>query len=159
MIGREHVTDLDRAEVLRLENQVCFALVLATRGMIALYEPLLEPLGLTHPQYLAMLALWEKSRTIKDLAHALQLTPATLSPLVKRLEALGLVDRRPSNPDPRQLDVTVTEGGMQLLDKAATIPGRITELLQMDQPQLLNLYNTLYATIDAERRALDKEAL
>ncbi len=157
-IGEEQVTELDRSEVLRLENQVCFALVLATRGMIALYEPLLEPLGLTHPQYLAMLALWEKNpRTIKDLAEALQLTPATLSPLVKRLEALGVVDRRPSASDPRQLAITVTEAGMELLDKAATIPGAITERLQMDSGQLLDMYNILHTAIDAERRALDKD--
>ncbi|TCK65806.1 MarR family transcriptional regulator [Curtobacterium sp. PhB136] len=148
----------DRSEVLRLENQVCFALVLASRGMIALYQPLLEPLGITHPQYLAMLALWERNpRTIKDLGEALQLTPATLSPLVKRLEALGLIDRRPNSNDPRQLDITVTEAGMDLLDQAETIPGRIAELLRMENAQLLELYNILHTTIKAERRALDSD--
>jgi DNA-binding MarR family transcriptional regulator len=156
-IGEERVTELDRSEVLRLENQVCFALVVATRGMIALYEPLLEPLGVTHPQYLAMLALWEKNpRTIKDLGEALQLRPATLSPLVKRLEALGLITRGRNSNDPRQLAITVTEAGMQLLDQAATIPGAITERLQLEKAQLTELYNILHTAIDAERRALDK---
>jgi DNA-binding MarR family transcriptional regulator len=152
------MTELDPSEALRLENQVCFALVVATRGMIALYDPLLVPLGITHPQYLAMLALWEKNpRTIKDLGQALQLKPATLSPLVKRLEALGLIRRDRNSDDPRQLAITVTDAGMKLLDKAATIPGQITERLQLERSQLTDLYNILHTTIDAERRALDKE--
>src|SRR5919112_1447114 len=73
-------------DLLALENQVCFALAVAARGVIGVYRPILEPLGLTHPQYLVMLALWQRSpRTVRDLGHALQLEPATLSPLLKRL--------------------------------------------------------------------------
>src|SRR5215207_3553498 len=74
-------------DLLALENQVCFALAVAARGVIGIYRPILEPLGLTHPQYLVMLALWQRSpRTVRDLGEALQLEPATLSPLLKRLE-------------------------------------------------------------------------
>ncbi|MDR2997402.1 MAG: MarR family transcriptional regulator, partial [Microbacterium sp.] len=78
-------------DLLRLENQLCFALVTAARNVVSVYRPILEPLGLTHPQYLAMLALWERSpRSLHDLALDLALDPATASPLVKRLEKDGL---------------------------------------------------------------------
>ena len=84
----------DTEDLLALENQVCFALAVASRGVNAVYRPLLEPLGLTHPQYLVMLALWERSpRSVRDLGEELRLDPATLSPLLKRLEALGYVSR------------------------------------------------------------------
>ena len=79
---------------LRLENQVCFALVTAARNVVSIYRPVLEPLGLTHPQYLVMLALWERApRSLSALAGELAMEPATLSPLVKRLEAQGRVRR------------------------------------------------------------------
>ena len=91
------MTELD---VLALENQVCFALTVAARTTVALYKPLLEPLGLTHPQYLVMLALWEENpRTLRSLAEALRLEPATLSPLLKRLEAAGYLRRDRSATD------------------------------------------------------------
>ena len=83
------VTDAD--DMLKLENQLCFALVTAARNVVAIYRPILEPLGLTHPQYLVMLALWERlPRALNDLAADLALDPATASPLVKRLESEGL---------------------------------------------------------------------
>ncbi|MEU6132836.1 MarR family transcriptional regulator, partial [Saccharopolyspora sp. NPDC047091] len=79
---------------LALDRQVCFALSVASRSVIALYRPLLEPLNLTHPQYLVLLALWEaEPRTVKDLSHTVQAEPATLSPLLKRLEAIGYLTR------------------------------------------------------------------
>ena len=79
-------------DILALENQLCFAVVTAARNVVAVYRPVLEPLGLTHPQYLVMLALWEQSpRSLGELAAELAMEPATLSPLVKRLEAQGRV--------------------------------------------------------------------
>ncbi|MEO6201552.1 MAG: MarR family transcriptional regulator, partial [Cryobacterium sp.] len=84
--------DTDQTNLLRLEDQVCFALAIASRSVISVYRPILEPYGLTHPQYLVLLALWERSpRSVKDLGAELRLDPATLSPLLKRLEAAGLV--------------------------------------------------------------------
>ena len=81
-------------DILALENQLCFALVTAARNVVSIYRPVLEPLGLTHPQYLVMLALWEESpRSLGELAHELAMEPATLSPLVKRLESQGRVTR------------------------------------------------------------------
>ena len=106
-------------ELLRLENQLCFALVTAARNVVAIYRPILEPLGLTHPQYLVMLALWERSpRTLNDLAADLAMEPATASPLVKRLESEGLIARERSAEDERRLDITLTEAGAALRTRA-----------------------------------------
>lgn len=81
-------------DILALENQLCFAIVTAARNVVSIYRPVLEPLGLTHPQYLVMLALWQSSpRSLGELAGELAMEPATLSPLVKRLEAQGRVSR------------------------------------------------------------------
>src|SRR5690348_10949992 len=100
---------------LALDRQVCFALAAASRAVIGLYRPVLEPLGLTHPQYLVMLALWERSpRTVRDLADTLYLEPATLSPLLKRLEQAGLVARTRNASDERALDVSLTAEGVAL---------------------------------------------
>src|SRR5580700_12319818 len=92
------VTATERPEIpgdpLALERQVCFALAIATRSVLSVYRPLLEPMGLTHPQYLVMLALWEQTpRSVKDISNVLQLDSATLSPLLKRLAAAGLITR------------------------------------------------------------------
>src|ERR1700710_2839494 len=106
---------------LSLERQVCFALAVTNRAVLAVYRPLLEPLGLTHPQYLVMLALWDhqgaaddEPLTVKQIAAALQLDPATLSPMLKRLDALGLVTRRRSVADERSTHVVLTDRGTAL---------------------------------------------
>src|SRR6476660_3659801 len=94
-------------DLLALDRQVCFALAVASRNVIGLYRPLLEPMGLTHPQYLVMLALWEQSPLkVSDLARRLSLEPATLSPLLKRLELSGMVTRDRDPHDDRALAVT-----------------------------------------------------
>ena len=115
---------------LALERQVCFALVTTARRVVGVYGPILEPLGLTHPQYLVMLALWENSpRRVRELADALFLEPATLSPLLKRLEAAGLLQRRRDPDDERALAVSLTEAGRALRAKALTVPARVMERL------------------------------
>ncbi|WP_374945751.1 MarR family winged helix-turn-helix transcriptional regulator [Agreia sp.] len=140
-------------DVLALENQVCFALAVASRSVIALYRPVLDPLGLTHPQYLVMLALWQQEpRSVKDLGAALQLEPATLSPLLKRLEASGLVDRRRSAADERRLDVTLTDAGRNLRSTAESIPQTMIEQLGMPIPELQALQSALTAIIAAATR-------
>ena len=97
-------------DLLRLENQLCFALVTAARNVVAIYRPVLEPLGLTHPQYLVLLALWERSpRTLGELAEELAMEPATLSPLLKRLEAQGKVTRARRADDERVLEIGLTD--------------------------------------------------
>ncbi|WP_454119156.1 MarR family winged helix-turn-helix transcriptional regulator [Microbacterium lacticum] len=115
-----------REAMLKLDNQLCFALVTAARNVVAIYRPILEPLGLTHPQYLVMLALWEMSpRPLGDLAAELALEPPTLSPLVKRLEAQGLVSRTRSARDERVLDIGLTDAGRALREQALAVPAQV----------------------------------
>jgi DNA-binding MarR family transcriptional regulator len=134
---------------LALENQVCFALAIASRSVVALYRPVLEPLGLTHPQYLVMLALWERApRSVKELSGVLRLEPATLSPLLKRLEAIGYVRRGRDAVDERMLRVELTDAGCELRGQAESIPHRIVERLGMDPDELVTLRSVLHRVIE-----------
>jgi MarR family transcriptional regulator, organic hydroperoxide resistance regulator len=131
-------------DLLALDNQVCFALVTAARNVVSIYRPILEPLGLTHPQYLVMLALWESSpRSLRDLAEELALEPATLSPLVKRLEAQALVSRARREDDERVLDVRLTPAGRTLRARALKVPERVIASVGTDAEALLALRDAL----------------
>ncbi|MEU4015464.1 MarR family transcriptional regulator [Microbacterium sp. NPDC028030] len=131
-------------DLLKLENQLCFALVTAARNVVALYRPILEPLGLTHPQYLVMLALWERApRTLNDLAVDLALEPATASPLVKRLEVEGLVARQRSSEDERRLEITLTAAGAALRERAVEVPRQVMAAVGMDIDQITALRDGL----------------
>jgi DNA-binding MarR family transcriptional regulator len=135
---------------LALDRQVCFALAVAAREVVALYRPVLEPLGLTHPQYLVMLALWERDpRSLRDLAGTLALDPGTLSPLVKRLETAGLVQRARDRTDERLLAVTLTSAGRRLRKQAEQVPGRIVERLGLPIADLEHLNGVLRSVIAA----------
>ena len=128
---------MDADEMLRLDNQLCFAIVTAARNVVSIYRPVLEPLGLTHPQYLVMLALWEESpRSLGELAAELAMEPATLSPLVKRLEAQGRISRTRRGDDERVLDISLTAEGRALREQALEVPGRIMRSVGMDAAQL-----------------------
>jgi DNA-binding MarR family transcriptional regulator len=131
-------------DLLRLENQLCFALVTAARNVVAIYRPVLEPLGLTHPQYLVMLALWEQApRALGELADELAMEPATLSPLVKRLEAQGRVTRRRRATDERVLEIDLTDEGRALRREALTVPEQIMARVGMDAGQIAALRDGL----------------
>lgn len=131
------MTDSTLDDLLRLENQLCFALVTAARNVVGIYRPILEPLGLTHPQYLAMLALWEQSpRSLGDLASALAMDPATASPLVKRLESDGLIERHRSVADERRLDIALTAKGTALREQALDVPRQVMTRLGMTVPEV-----------------------
>jgi DNA-binding MarR family transcriptional regulator len=135
---------------LALERQVCFALAVASRSVIALYRPVLEPMGLTHPQYLVMLALWERSpRSLRELSDVLHLDPGTLSPLVKRLERSGLVTRERDARDERNLALTLTSQGRRLRRQAEKVPAAIVERLGVPVSELEHARNVLTALIDA----------
>ena len=137
-----------------LERQVCFALAVASRSVIALYRPLLDPMGLTHPQYLVMLALWEREPlSVKELSGLLQLDPGTLSPLLKRLEAGGLIVRQRARNDERTLAVTLTPAGRELRAEAEKIPPSIVERLGMDVAELQHLHESLTRVIAAAQHA------
>jgi DNA-binding MarR family transcriptional regulator len=140
----------EEADLLALDRQVCFALAVASRSVIALYRPLLEPMGLTHPQYLVMLALWEESPlSVKQLSELLQLDPGTLSPLLKRLESSGYVTRRRDPRDERSLAVTLTEAGHSLRTEALKIPPAIITRLGMSLAELETLHKNLSQVIAA----------
>jgi DNA-binding MarR family transcriptional regulator len=125
------------SDPLALDRQVCFALAAASRSVIGLYRPVLQPLGLTHPQYLVMLSLWERSpRTVRDISEALYLEPATLSPLLKRLEAGGFITRTRNADDERSLDVELTIYGRALRAEAERVPAQIVERLGMNVSEL-----------------------
>jgi DNA-binding MarR family transcriptional regulator len=148
------VTQTTPDNPLALEHQVCFALAVAARTVIALYRPVLEPMGLTHPQYLVMLALWESEPvSVKDLSRMLQLEPATLSPLLKRLEAAGLLRRERSTTDERSLAVTLTDEGRNLRKQALEVPPAIVERLGMNVNELMDLHTRLTTVIAAATKA------
>jgi DNA-binding MarR family transcriptional regulator len=135
---------------LALENQVCFQVAVAARSVLGVYRPILEPLGLTHPQYLVMLVLWEQGdRSVRDLGAALRLDSATLSPLLKRLEAAGLVRRARSGEDERVVMVSLTEEGTALRERALEVPGRVVATLGLELGELEALRDGLSAFITA----------
>lgn len=135
---------------LALDRQVCFALAAASRSVIGVYRPVLEPLGLTHPQYLVMLALWERSpRSLGDLAAALYLEPATLSPLLKRLESAGHITRSRSSADERALAIELTPEGQALRERALEVPGTIVSRLGVPVEQLERVRDELTALLEA----------
>ncbi|MDT5210355.1 MAG: MarR family transcriptional regulator, organic hydroperoxide resistance regulator [Mycobacterium sp.] len=143
------VVDVDP---LALEQQVCFALAVTNRAVLAVYRPLLEPLGLTHPQYLVMLALWDHQKvstadsrplSVKQIATALQLDSATLSPMLKRLEAGGYIDRSRSTADERTTHIELTADGQALRDRALAIPPAVVARLGVDLAELEELRRVL----------------
>jgi MarR family transcriptional regulator, organic hydroperoxide resistance regulator len=139
---------------LELERQVCFALSVAARSVLSVYRPLLEPMGLTHPQYLVMLALWGKSPlAVKELIELLQLDGPTLSPLLKRLEAAGLITRTRDARDERQLRIDLTPRGRALREDALGIPPAVVARLGMSLGELEDLHKGLMAVNEAARRA------
>ena len=144
----------------QLDDQVCFALYTAFRSVAALYRPLLDNLGLTYPQYLVMLVLWErKTCTIKELCTALQLDSGTLSPVLKRMEAHDLVRRRRSVDDERRVEVTVTERGAALRAEARTVPDRLACALDIPSEELVSLREMLHrVTASALDRTAEKES-
>src|SRR5919107_2421712 len=131
-------------EIPRLDRQVCFALYLASRAATAVYRPVLEDMGLTYPQYLVMLVLWESEpRGVKELGEELGLDSGTLSPLLKRLEALGLVERRRSGEDERRVAIHLTPAGRDLSGKAGTIPQQLADAAGLSAGELDQLRVTL----------------
>jgi DNA-binding MarR family transcriptional regulator len=138
------------SDPLALDRQVCFALVTTARRVVSIYGPVLEPLGLTHPQYLVMLALWESNpRRVRDLADALYLEPPTLSPLLKRLESAGLIERRRDPDDDRALAVSLTPAGLALRERALAVPGKVMERLGVGVGELERARDSLNSLLAA----------
>jgi DNA-binding MarR family transcriptional regulator len=135
---------------LALERQVCFGLTVASRSVLNVYRPLLEPMGLTHPQYLVMLALWQHTPlSVKHLGALLSLDSGTLSPLLKRLDAGGLVARHRDPADERIVIVSLTERGWALRDEAQRIPAQVVARLGLEVSELEALHQALSRVIAA----------
>ena len=144
---------------LHLDDQLCFALYAASRSVTQLYRPLLEKLGLTYPQYLVMLVLWERGATpVKGLADALQLDYGTLSPLLKRLQAAGLIERQRRAEDERSVLVTLTATGERLRDKAGGIPQLIVDAYDLTAHDFEELQATLRRLAESVTTTADSHA-
>ena len=134
----------------RLDNQLCFALYAASRAVVGAYQPLLEPLGLTYPQYLVMMVLWEEDGArVSRLGERLFLDSGTLTPLLKRLEAQALVERRRSTQDERVVEVFLTEKGRGLAQAACGIPAALSEQDGLSVEELVALRTSLHQLLGA----------
>ncbi|WP_202919000.1 MarR family winged helix-turn-helix transcriptional regulator [Saccharothrix deserti] len=134
---------------LELDDQLCFALYAASRAVTARYRPLLDDLGLTYPQYLVLLVLWERgSVPVKDVAAALQLDYGTLSPLLKRLESAGLIRRERRPDDERSVRVVLTEQGEELRERAKDVPPAIGDAMNLSQEDTARLRALLRTLAD-----------
>ncbi len=152
--GSDDGPAVDTVDPLALEAQVCLALSAAARALVGTYRTLLEPLGLTHPQYLAMLALWQDGpMSLVRLAARLHLEPATTSPLVKRLEARGLVARRTDTRDERALVIELTDAGAAMREQAVGIPGAMLDRLGLDAEQVAHVRDAALVVLDACERS------
>ena len=142
--------DTRQEEDLLLEHQLCFALTVAARSVVGAYKPVLEKLNLTHPQYLVMLCLWEASpRTVRNISDALAQEPATISPLLRRLEAAGLITRRRVDGNERALAVELTAEGAALRQEALKVPGTMMERLGLTRAQVAELHTSMMGLIAA----------
>jgi DNA-binding MarR family transcriptional regulator len=140
-------------DALKLENQICFPLYACSREVIRRYKPFLDEIDLTYTQYITMMVLWERhSVTAKELGSCLFLDSGTLTPLLKKLEAKGLVTRHRSEEDERSLIVAITQEGMDLRERALGIPEQMGRCVKLEAEEAQTLYRLLYKLLeDAER--------
>ena len=137
-------------EMLKLENQLCFPLYACAKEIVRRYTPLLEPLGLTYTQYIAMMVMWEhKSVTVKDMGKLLYLDSGTLTPMLKKMEKAGLIQRRRSEKDERIVIVTITAKGEELHDKASEVPARMTGCVTLESDEAMQLYTLLHKLMNS----------
>ena len=139
----------EKYECLKLSKQLCFPLYACSREMIKLYKPFLDELGLTYTQYITLMVLWEhKAMTVKALGQELYLDSGTLTPLLKKLEEKGLVTRRRSDLDERNLIVTITELGESMRVQALPIPEEMTKCINLPREEIRDLYRMLYQLLE-----------
>lgn len=144
-------------ERLKLENQICFPLYACSREIIRLYKPFLDEIGLTYTQYIAMMVLWERKLvTVKKLGELLYLDSGTLTPLLKKMEAAGLVVRSRAKEDERSVLVELTEAGERLKDRAAEIPQKIASCIPLNKEDASELYRLLYLILGQTGRNMEK---
>ena len=140
-------------ETMKLANQLCFPLYAAARNVTGLYTPWLKPLGLTYTQYIALLVLWERDGlTVGEIGEKLMLDNGTLSPLLKKLEQAGFVQRQRSRADERVVVVTLTEAGRALRDKAKDVPAKVAGCIDLPPEKAQTLYALLYELLDNQKK-------
>ena len=139
----------DKYTPLKLSSQLCFPLYACSRETIKLYKPWLDEIGLTYTQYITMMVLWEHhSMTVKELGQELYLDSGTLTPLLKKLEEKGLVTRRRSDRDERNLIVTITEAGEAMKDRALHIPFEMSKCITLPKDEIRELYRMLHKLLE-----------
>lgn len=143
------MTESCNYDTLKIENQLCFPLYACSREVIKQYKPFLDKLDLTYTQYITMMILWDKKQiNVKELGRSLYLDSGTLTPLLKKLEAKGLITRQRSKEDERNLIVTITEAGEQLKADAVHVPEQIGQCVKLTEEEFRTLYNLLYRLLD-----------
>lgn len=158
-VRRARSTASDDFDLLRLENQLCFALYAASRAITRTYREKLEPIGLTYPQYLVLLVLWEHDAlSVSDIGDRLMLDSGTLTPLIKRLEGMGLVKRKRSNEDEREVIVHPTQKAMELRDEALAARKFVACRLDMSEKEILALRCELMVMISKLGEECETEA-
>ena len=132
-------------EKLKLENQLCFPLYACAKEIVRRYTPLLEPLGLTYTQYIAMMVMWEhKSISVRDMGKLLFLDSGTLTPMLKKMEKAGWITRRRSKEDERMVMVSITAEGEKLHDRAEAIPSKMAGCVALEGDEALQIYTLLH---------------
>ena len=139
---------MDKYEVLKLENQICFPLYVGSKEVVKRYTPFLEEIDLTYTQYITMMVLWEhQEMNVKELGKYLYLDSGTLTPVLKKLEQKGFISRRRNTQDERVLNVEVTEEGMNLREKAIEIPAKLGASVNLDEEDAKKLHEILHKLI------------
>lgn len=142
----------DYHDQMKLANQVCFPLYAAARSVVGLYTPFLKPLGLTYTQYLVLLILWEKDGiTVGEICDRLMLDNGTVSPLLKKMQQAGHVEKKRSEEDDRVVIVTLTDEGRALQEKAREVPEKVGQCIDLETDKVRYLYSLLYALIDSNK--------
>ena len=145
--------EYDYREAMKLQNQLCFPLYAAARSVVSLYTPYLKPLGLTYTQYIVFLVLWEQDGlTVGELCDRLMLDNGTLSPLLKKMQQAGYVERRRSEEDDRVVRITLTEEGRALQEKAKDVPAKVGGCIDLPPEKAQTLYELLYELLDNQNK-------
>ena len=151
--------DYDYREAMKLDRQLCFPLYAAARNVIGLYTPHLKPLGLTYTQYIAFLVLWEKDGiTVGELCERLMLDNGTISPLLKKMQQAGYIEKRRSKGDDRVVEITLTEEGRALQEKAKDIPVKVAGCIDLPAEKAQTLYSLLYELLEDQRLSENEHA-
>ena len=142
----------DYHEAMKLANQLCFPLYAASRSVVSLYTPWLKPLGLTYTQYIVFLVLWEKDGiTVGEICDRLMLDNGTVSPLLKKMQQAGLIEKTRNAEDDRMVLITLTDEGRALQEKAKDIPGRVANCIDLPPEKAQMLYSLLYELLDKQK--------